>query len=265
MGDGPRTLADLVAEAVRPGSGGLRARARALAALVPVLATSARSAGLRAVAAGRWIGDIVTEVAPHVSFRRRGELRDQYVGLTDDEIAQHLVLAACRLTAGIGAAAGALASAEFVAPPALLAAPVQLAAETVAVVAVELRLVAELHEITGFAVAGSLRDTAPVYLNSWVRRRAVDPAAEVAMAGILGSAAKRELRVRLMRRLGRSTTSMAPFMAGAAAGAEINRRSTKDLGERLIAELRGMSRPQADITVLRPEPAQPTAPRILEP
>jgi hypothetical protein len=32
---------------------------------------------------------------------------------------------------------------------------------------------------------------------------------------------------------------MAPFMAGAVAGAEVNRRATAELGERLMAELRG--------------------------
>lgn len=248
-----RTLADLVGEAVRPDAGGIRARAAALAALVPVLAVSARSAGLRAVAAGRWLSDVVTEIAPHITFRHRGELRRHYPDLSDREIADRLVTSASRLTAAIGAGAGALASAEFAAPPALLAAPVQLAAETVAVVAVELRLVAELHEITGFGVAGTMRDVAPSYLNAWIRRRAVDPAVGVGLAGVLGGAARRELRVRLLRRMGRSTTTLAPFLAGAAAGAEVNRRSTKDLGERLLDELRGMKRMDADITVVRAE------------
>lgn len=257
--DGPhraRTLADLVADAVRGDSGGMRHRAAALAAMVPMLAASARSAGVRAVAAGRWLSDVVTELAPHVSFRDRAELRRIYPHLSDAEVAERLVTSAARLTAAIGAGAGALATAEFAAPPSLLAAPIQLAAETVAVVAVELRLVAELHEITGFALAGTLRETAPGYLNSWVRRRAADPAVGFAMADILGSATKRELRVRLLRRMGRSTTSLAPFLAGAAAGAEVNRRSTKDLGARLLAELRGMSRPAADITVTRADQAR---------
>ena len=86
----------------------------------------------------------------------------------------------------------------------------------------------------------------PAYLNSWVRRRAVTGAEGSGLGALLGGAAKRELRVRMLRRMGRSTTTLAPFLAGAAAGAEVNRRSTKDLGEKLRAEMRGLRR-RADI------------------
>ena len=74
-----------------------------------------------------------------------------------------------------GAAAGVLASIEYAAPPTLLAAPVQLAAETLAVAAVELKLVAELHELAGEPARGSLVDRASTYLMSWTRQRAIDP------------------------------------------------------------------------------------------
>jgi hypothetical protein len=86
----------------------------------------------------------------------------------------------------------------------------------------------------------------PAYLNSWVRRRAVTSVEGSGLGALLGGAAKRELRVRMLRRMGRSTTTLAPFLAGAAAGAEVNRRSTKDLGEKLRAEMRGLRR-RADI------------------
>ena len=69
----------------------------------------------------------------------------------------------------------------------------------------------------------------------------------------MGDAAKRELRVRLLRRMGRSTTSFAPLFAGAVAGAEVNRRSTRELGERLRAELFDGKGMHADIVVQRPE------------
>ena len=219
-----------------------------MAALVPVLADSARTSGTRAVVAGHWLSDVVSEIALHVSVRDATQLRRQFPGLDDEEIAAHLVTVASRTTAAIGAAAGALAAAEFAAPPTLLAAPAQLAAETLAVVAVELRMVAELHEIHHLAVRGGPRVAGPAYLNSWVRRRAVTGAEGAGMAALLGGAAKRELRIRIMRRMGRSTTTLAPFLAGAAAGAEVNRRSTRDLGEKLRAEMRGL-RTRAEIVV----------------
>ena len=220
----------------------------ALSALVPVLADSARRSGTRAVVAGRWLSDVIGEIAPHLTVRDAPQLRRQFPGLSDDEIAERLVLVASRTTAAIGAAAGALAAAEFAAPPTLLAAPAQLAAETLAVVAVELRMVAELHEINHLAVRGGPRVAGPAYLNSWVRRRAVTSAEGAGMGALLGDAAKRELRTRMLRRMGRSTTTLAPFLAGAAAGAEVNRRSTRDLGEKLRAEMRGL-RTRADIIV----------------
>ena len=241
-------LAQLVADVIRP-TAGYRERAAALAALVGQLAGSARQSGLRAVVAGRWVSDLVTDVAPGITVRNAAQLRRQYPGLRDDAIADRLITSASRQSAAVGAAAGAMAAVEFATPPAWSLAPVQLAAETLAVVAIELRLVAELHDIAGFAVPGGLRESAPVYLQAWVRRRAVNGASGASVGGILGDAAQRELRVRVLRRLGRSTTTLAPFLAGAAAGAEVNRRSTRDLGERIRRELRGMGGLAPDIVI----------------
>lgn len=238
-------LAELIARATDPATGDATQRHRrekALAALIPVLTRSAKESGIRAVAAGRWLVDLVVEVVPRLPVRNAWTLRDQHPGLTDIEIAERLIGNATKTTAALGAAAGGLAAVEFLSPPTLLAAPIQLAAEMLTVMAVEFKLVAELHEILGYPAHGSAAERASLYLMSWVRRRAVTT--QIGAAGIssvLGVAAKRELRSQLMRRVGRSTTSLAPFLAGAVAGAEVNRRATKSLGEALLAELRGMA------------------------
>jgi len=236
-------LADLVARAAGAAESGQESRrgvARALAALVPVLTRSAKASGVRAVAAGRWLTDLVVELAPRVPVRDALTLRAQHVGLTDVEIAERLVRSASRTTATIGAGIGGLSAVEFLSPPTLLAAPVQLAAEMLTVTAVELKLVAELHEILGAPAAGSLSDRAGQYLMSWTSRRAISASARGAGLGaVLGASAKRELRSQLLRRIGRSTSALAPFLAGAVAGAEVNRRATKQLGEALLNELRG--------------------------
>lgn len=211
-----------------------------LLALTRALGGSARAAGVRAVGAGRWLADVLAEAAPRIPIRDAATLAGQHPGRSADQIADALVKHAALVTAGFGAAAGGLAAAEFLAPPALLAAPVQLAAETLAIAAVEIKLVAELHELYGEPVRGGVAQRGSAYLMSWVRQRAVEPAlAGSGLAAVLGHAAKRELRSRLLRRVGRSTTSMAPFLAGAVAGAEVNRRATRSLGEKVSAELRG--------------------------
>jgi hypothetical protein len=215
-----------------------------LVALTRALGVSARTAGVRAVAAGRWLADVLADAAPRIPIRDAATLAAHHPGRSTDEIAAALIKQTALVTAGLGAAAGGLAAAEFMAPPTLLAAPVQLAAETLAIAAVEIKLVAELHELYGEPAPGSLGQRGSAYLMSWVRQRAVEPAAAgTGLAAVLGHAAKRELRSRLLRRIGRSTTSLAPFLAGAAAGAEVNRRSSRSLGEKVAAELQGRHQP----------------------
>lgn len=237
-------IADLVARAAAaPDDAGedRRSRQRALAALIPALTRSAKASGIRAVTAGRWLADLIVELAPRIAFRDAATLRRQHPGQTDIEIAERLIRQATKATAGLGAAAGGLAAVEFFSPPMLLAAPVQLAAEMLTVTAVELKLVAELHELMDRPARGTASERASAYLMSWMRRRAISP--QLGGAGLgaaFGAAAKRELRSQVLRRIGRSATSLAPFLAGAVAGAEVNRRATKALGETLLAELRGL-------------------------
>jgi hypothetical protein len=238
-------IADLVARASADAdvaTEGRHSRQKALAALVPVLASSAKASGIRAVAAGRWLVDEIIEIAPRLPVRDAAALREQHPGLSDIQIAERLIKNATKTTAALGAAAGGMSAVEFLNPPLLLAAPIQLAAEILTVTAVELKMVAELHEILGHPASGSVTDRGSAYLMSWVRRRAVSPQVGGAGLGaVFGVAAKRELRSQVLRRVGRSTTSLAPFFAGAVAGAEVNRRATKALGETLFAELRGMA------------------------
>ena len=151
-------------------------RVRLLARLTRGLAMSAKVAGVRAVAGGRWLADVVSEVAPRIPVRDQATLRAHHPGRGDDEIAAALVRSATVTSAGVGAAAGVVAAAEWAAPPALLAVPVQLAAETLAVAAIEIKLVAELHELYGQGLTGGTVERAAAYTSSWVRQRAVDQA-----------------------------------------------------------------------------------------
>ncbi|MBW8801876.1 MAG: hypothetical protein JF597_52610, partial [Streptomyces sp.] len=129
-----------------------RERGGLLVGVARALGTGARAATV----SGRRLADLLAdEVAPHLPVRDLLTLRQHHQGLSGDALADALIRNASIITAGIGAAAGALAAVEMAAPPALLAAPVQLAAETLAVVAVEVKLTAELHVVYGSAPRGS--------------------------------------------------------------------------------------------------------------
>lgn len=212
-------------------------RARLLLRLTAGLARSARQAGAAAVTTGRWLTDIVVELAPHVPIRDLATLRRHHGGLAGDQLADALIESAARVTGGIGAAGGLVATAEWNLPPALLSLPLQLAAETVAVVAVELKLVAELHEVYGRAPTGSASSHATAYLTSWARRRGIDPANPAGIGDVISAAGKRQLRSRLLRRFGAGSATVLPMFAGAVAGATLNAKATRRLGELVAADL----------------------------
>jgi hypothetical protein len=240
---GRATLGELVAGvATEPADSS--DRRRQLAALTRALAAAALGSGRRAGTSARELGqllaDTLVDAAPRIPVRDATTLRSHHPGRSDDEIADALVRTAGRTTAAFGAAVGALAAVEFAVPSALLAAPVQLAAETLAVAAVEVKLVAELHELYGEPAAGTGAQRASAYLVSWMHQRAVDPQAGAAgLSAMLGLTAKRELRTFLLRRMGRSMSKLAPFLAGAVAGGAVNRRATRAVGDKVAAELRG--------------------------
>lgn len=190
-------------------------------------------------AAMRWMADVVADVAPHVPVRDVATLRRHFEGLDEDAIAERLIRNAARATAGIGAAGGGVASLEWAAAPTLLSAPVLLAAETVAVVAVELKLIAELHEVYGQPVPGSPGQKSVSLVQAWSGQRGVNPLVPgVGVATVLGTAARKELQSTLLRRFGRNLTTMGPLLTGAAVASYLNRRATRSLGEKLVKDLR---------------------------
>ena len=214
-------------------------RGRLLARLAAALASGARHAGARALLTGRALADTVAELAPQVPVRDLATLREHHDGLTGEALADVLVENAARTTAGIGAAGGALAAAQLSAPPSLALAPVQVAAETVAVVLVELKLVAELHVVHGQVPPGGPAQQAAAYLHSWIGKRGLDLSGPgLGLSAVVATAARQQLRGRLVRRFGRNLSTLAPFLAGAVAGAELNRRETQSLGDALREDLR---------------------------
>ena len=213
-------------------------QARVLGSLSKALLGSARTAGRASVLGGRWLTDLVIDTAPRIPLRDRATLRAQHPGVSDEELAVALVAAAAKATGAVGAAGGALAAVEYTAMPTLLAAPVQIAAETLLVAVIEVKLIAELHEVYGAGVGGTPRQRAMAYLVAWTNRRGLDPLDPAGMQLALGGAAKRALRTRLIRRAGRNLSTLGPMMTGAVAGSVVNHRETRRLGEEVRADLR---------------------------
>jgi uncharacterized protein (DUF697 family) len=128
---------------------------------------------------------------------------------------------------------------EWVATPTLLSAPVLLAAETVAVVAIEMKLIGELHEVYGRPITGTAGQKAAALIQSWAGQRGVNPLVPgVGVASVLGTAARKELQGTLLRRFGRNLTTLGPLLTGAAVASYLNRRATKSLGDKLQKDLR---------------------------
>jgi hypothetical protein len=191
----------------------------------------------------QWIADTVTDVTPHIPVRDRETLRRHHDGLEGDALAERLVRNASRVTAGIGAAGGGVAAVEWAVTPSLLSAPVLLAAETVAVVAVEIKLIAELHEVYEQPVPGTGMQRGLALVQAWSQRKGINPLrVGGGLAAALGSAARKELRDRLLKRFGRNLTTLGPFLTGAAVAGYLNRRSTLSLGEEIVKDLRSPHR-----------------------
>lgn len=181
-----------------------------------------------------FVADRIIDIAPRVPVRDLATLRGQFPGLGPEELADKLVAGAANSTSTVGAGIGAAAMLPV--PPAM---PAELAAEITAVAAIELKLIAELHEVYGQRPPGNLRERGTAYLTSWTEERGVDvtkPAASINSA--LSNRMKRELRQQIMKRTVRSLPNLVPFMIGAAVGAMMNRRDTKHVAERIRDDLR---------------------------
>jgi hypothetical protein len=219
---------------------------RLLSAFNRAAAASARAAGRGTRAAGRgtqavrrhagsggeWLVGQVVAMAPRLRVRDQAMLQAQFPGLSADEIADTLIEHAANAAAAAGGAAGMAAIL-----PVLPAFPVEVAAETLVVVGIEIKLVAELHEAYGAQARGKFAERMSNYLAAWAHRRGVFMI-EGGLVLAAGSPLARLLRRRLISRAGRSAVSLGPLLTGAAAGAMFNRRETRKLGRDIQRDMR---------------------------
>ncbi|WP_177153909.1 hypothetical protein [Streptomyces sp. 2131.1] len=217
-----------------------------------------RKGGESAKAAIGHIADLIIYVAPRVPVRDLDTLRKHFPGLGPEEIADRLVAGASRATATVGAGIGAAAMMPV--PPAMFA---ELAAEISGVAAIEMKLVAELHEVYGRRPPGNLGRRSTAYLTAWTEERGIEVTRPASVDAALSGHMKRELRRQIMKRTVRDLPNLIPFMVGAAIGASMNRRDTRKLAERVRKDLREKQVPWDRLPELPPleQPEPLRAPR----
>jgi hypothetical protein len=213
-----------------------------------------RKGGSAARAGLAYLADRIIDIAPRVPVRDLATLRRQFPGLGPEQLADKLVAGAAAATSTVGAGIGAAAMLPV--PPAM---PTEIAAEITGVAAIELKLIAELHEVYGVRPPGNLKQRSTAYLNSWSGERRVDVTKPSTMTAALNSHAKQQLRQQIMKRTVRDLPNLMPFMVGAAVGAVMNRRDTRKLAARIRKDLREVQVPWDALPALPPleEPADP--------
>ncbi|MEU7448353.1 hypothetical protein [Streptomyces diastaticus] len=200
------------------------------------------------------LADRVIEIAPRVPVRDLRTLREQFPGLGPEQLADRLISGAAHGTSTVGASVGAAAMLPV--PPAM---PAELAAEITAVAAIELKLIAELHEVYGQRPEGGPARRATAYLTSWTNERGIDVVRPLTVTTALGGPLKRDLRQQITKRMIRNLPNLVPFLVGAAVGAVMNRRDTRRLAERVRRDLRASQIPWDRLAALPPldEPERP--------
>jgi hypothetical protein len=228
----PEEVAELVGEVTEAPA---RSWRRRLTAEIPRLAGRSGRAGWHGLrSGGRWLTTEVLAMAPRLPVRDQQRLRAQFPGLGPEELADALILRAARASAVVGAGSGA----AMVLP--LPSAPVEIAVETLALVGIEIKLVAELHEVYGMRAPGSSPERMLAYVAAWAHRRGV-ALAPAGLVVVAGSPLHRLVQRRIIARAGRSATSLGPLLTGAIAGAALNRRETRRLGGDVREDLRRRS------------------------
>lgn len=217
--------------------------------LVRAFARGARQAGLRAATGGRWLLDTTLTTAEHLPVRSLEDLQRHHRGLTGPMLADALVRNASRSSAAVGAAAGGLVTAQELVPPSWWTIPFSVAAETALVVAIEMKLVGELHEAYHRPIPGTSVERGMAIAAAWSSSRGVRPTDLLLSRGavdLVGRQARtslsNQLRKRLARRTSRSLGTVIPLMIGAGVAAELNRRATRTLGESVQRDLSGITR-----------------------
>lgn len=255
-GDGTGgTAAEELAALAGEMEGSEAARKRGARRAAALVASVGRVLGRSGLATARGLGiggkaltDRLLQTAPRIPVRDLATLRAQHPGAKDPEaLADLLVTGATRASAAVGAGVGGVAMLPV--PPAML---VELASETLVVASLEVKLIAELHQVYGLPAAGTVTQRAAAYVGAWANSRGIDrkalanPSGVAAVAGLaVGAEVRQKVRRRLTRSTLRKLPSLTPMLVGAGIGAMLNRQDTARLAKRVRSDLRARTGAEA--------------------
>jgi hypothetical protein len=223
-------------------------KSKMLVELSHLVGGRAKQFGASAVGRGRVLAELLIDAVPHIPIRDHATLVEHYGGKTGEELADALVANAKRTTTVIGIAGGAVAAAEWAAMPLLLAIPLEVVVETLAVALVEVKLVGELHAAYNLEVPGSSTQRAVAFAGSWAGKRGVDPLKPWTIPNVLGIAGRQTLGKRMIARFARNLGTVIPFMVGAGIGAVVNRGETDKMARELRVDLRRIAQEERTLT-----------------
>src|SRR5690606_31319945 len=115
------------------------------------------------------------DMASHLPVRDLVTLREHHDGLSGAYLSRILIRNASIASGAVGATTGAVAASTELHPGTWLVLPAELMVETLVVVAVEMKLTAELHEAAGYPVTYDLRRSGPLIARAWAETRGIEP------------------------------------------------------------------------------------------
>jgi uncharacterized protein (DUF697 family) len=175
------------------------------------------------------------EFVPRLPMRDASTLVRHHHGRTGEELADVLVRNASSASAMAGVVGGSLIIATKKSPQAaVVTIPIRLAAEALVIAAIEIKLVAEIHEAYGQPLGRTSGERAQGALREWAALRGIDGSEGIGMVGVLGKVMKRPAQRRAAGGMaGRLLGQKAAFLGAGIAGGAENRKETVALAAEL--------------------------------
>jgi hypothetical protein len=179
------------------------------------------------------------DLAPRLPVRDAEALARHHQGRSGDELADALIRNASAATAMAGVVGGSLVFATKRTQAVVLTIPLRIAAEALVVAAIEVKLIAELHETYGQPLGRTSAERAQGALRRWASYRGLDGADQGGLIGVFAKVLRRPAQRRAAGGVaGRVLGRRAAILSAGFTGGSENRKETVLLAEQVQADLR---------------------------
>lgn len=179
------------------------------------------------------------DIAPRLPVRDHPTLVRHYKGRIGEDLADALVRNASSSTAMAGVVGGSLVLATKRTQAVLISLPLRLAAEALIVGAIEVKMIAELHEAYGAPLGTTSSERSQTAFRLWASYRGVEGADAGSVVGLAGRVIRRPAQRRAAGGVAGKLLGQRGAVLGAGlAGGSENRKETLALAESIRKELR---------------------------